>query len=141
MLNQPNIGDAHGLRDRAILEVLYSTGMRRMELINLTLQSIDQARGIVFIEQGKGQKDRVVPIGERALIWVGKYIESAREELVAGADDWTLFLNQYGARFSTDGLSRRVKDYIDAAELGKTGSCHLFRHAMATHKAGERRGH
>ena len=133
ILSQLNTSDPYGLRDRAILEVLYSTGMRRMELINLTVQSIDRARGVVFIEQGKGQKDRVVPIGDRALNWVKRYMAAVRPELVAGDDDWTLFLNQYGDKFSTEGLSRRVKSYIDQANLNKTGSCHLFRHAMATH--------
>ncbi|MGS2724929.1 site-specific tyrosine recombinase XerC [Porticoccus sp. GXU_MW_L64] len=133
ILDLPDINDPYGLRDRAILEVLYSTGIRRMELVNLTVQSIDQARGIVFVEQGKGQKDRVVPIGDRALDWVKRYMAGVRPELVAGEDDWTLFLTQYGERFSNEGISRRVKKYIDRANLNKTGSCHLFRHAMATH--------
>ncbi|MDM3872251.1 site-specific tyrosine recombinase XerC [Porticoccus sp. W117] len=133
ILDLPDVNDPYGLRDRAILEVLYSTGIRRMELVNLMVQSIDQARGIVFVEQGKGQKDRVVPIGDRALDWVKRYMVGVRPELVAGEDDWTLFLTQYGERFSMEGLSRRVKSYIDRANLNKTGSCHLFRHAMATH--------
>ena len=133
ILDLPDVNDPYGLRDRAILEVLYSTGIRRMELVNLTVQSIDQARGIVFVEQGKGQKDRVVPIGDRALDWVKRYMAGVRPELVAGEDDWTLFLTQYGEPFSNEGISRRVKKYIDRASLNKTGSCHLFRHAMATH--------
>ena len=133
VLSQPDTSEPYGLRDRAILEILYSTGMRRMELINLTLQSIDQSRGIVFISQGKGQRDRVVPIGDRALDWTRKYTDDVRPDLIAGEDDWTLFLNQYGQKLSLDALSRRAKAYIEQADINKTGSCHLFRHAMATH--------
>lgn len=133
VLNQPNLNDAYGIRDRAILEVLYSTGMRRMELINLKLDSIDYKRGIVFIEQGKGQKDRVIPIGERALAWLKRYRDDLRPELCCADDKSALFLNKCGRPFGKEGLSRRVKQYIDDAQIGKQGSCHLLRHAMATH--------
>lgn len=115
------------------MEVLYSTGIRRMEVVNLKLHDVVQQLGTVFIHQGKGQKDRVVPIGERALAWVKKYQDHVRPELLIGEDDYTLFLNQYGEQMSMDALSRRVRLYMKAADIDKPGSCHLFRHSMATH--------
>ena len=71
--NQPNVTEPLGVRDRSILEVLYSTGMRRVELTALQLYDVDADRGTVMIRQGKGKKDRMVPIGQRALSWIGKY--------------------------------------------------------------------
>ena len=73
-----------GLRDRAILEVLYSTGIRRRELIGLALFDFDRERGTVMIRQGKGKKDRMIPIGERALAWVDRYQHQVRPDLVVG---------------------------------------------------------
>jgi integrase/recombinase XerD len=133
LLSQTDINDPYGIRDRAIMEVLYSTGIRRMEVVNLKLHDVDHQLGTVFIYQGKGQKDRVVPIGDRALAWVKKYQNDVRPTLMICEDDYTLFLNQYGEKMSMDALSRRVRVYMKAAEIDKPGSCHLFRHSMATH--------
>lgn len=124
--------DPLGLRDRAILEVLYSTGMRRMELIGLRLGDIDRERHTVLIRQGKGKKDRVVPIGERAVSWVDRYSESARPRLLIGDAGDVLFLTNLGQPFTPDRLSGLVAEYIEKADIGKAGSCHTFRHTMAT---------
>jgi len=132
VLAQPNVGDALGLRDRAILETFYSTGMRRSELIHLSLYDLDQERSTLMIRQGKGKKDRMVPIGERALLWIAKYLREARPTVVLEPDDGTLFLTQTGEPFSTERLSQLVREYVDKADMGKRGSCHLFRHTMAT---------
>ena len=132
VLAVPNIGNATGLRDRAILETFYSTGIRRLELINLTVHSIDLERGTLMIRQGKGKKDRMIPIGERAMAWVEKYKESARPELVSGKDDGTLFLSNLGGPFVPDRVTQLVRDYVDKSNVGKKGSCHMFRHTMAT---------
>jgi integrase/recombinase XerD len=132
VLAVPDIGNAIGLRDRAILETFYSTGMRRMELINLTVHSIDAERGTVMIRQGKGKKDRLIPIGERALAWIEKYKESARPELVSGREDGTLFLSNLGGAFVPDRVTQLAKGYVDRSGVGKQGACHLFRHTMAT---------
>ena len=121
-----------GLRDRAILEVLYSTGLRRMEIIALKLYDLSLDRGLLLVRQGKGHKDRYVPIGERAIAWLEKYIREARPQLAIEPDDMTVFLTAQGEPFSRDHLSFAVKERVDAAKLGKTGSCHLFRHTMAT---------
>ena len=128
VLAQPDIHDVLGLRDRAILETLYSTGMRRLELANLKLHDLDLERGTIFINQGKGQKDRMIPIGERAAQWVAKYLE-ARQDAVSSD---TVFLSNAGEPFSLDHLSDLVRTYVDAAQIGKRGACHMFRHTMAT---------
>lgn len=132
VLAVPNVGNAVGLRDRAILETFYSTGMRRLELVNLTVHNIDAERGTVMIRQGKGKKDRLIPIGERALAWIEKYRDSARPELVTGKDDGTLFLSEWGEAFALNAMTRLVRIYVEKSGVGKKGACHLFRHTMAT---------
>jgi integrase/recombinase XerD len=132
ILSQPDVTTPNGIRDRAILEVLYSTGIRRLELIHLSVFDIDRERGLVLVRQGKGKKDRYVPIGERAISWTDKYLADVRPSLVGQADDTTLFLSHFGAGFTPDFLSRLVAGYIESAAIGKTGSCHLFRHTAAT---------
>jgi integrase/recombinase XerD len=132
VLAQPDLPSDTGIRDRAMLETLYSTGMRRLELIGLKLADIDIERGTVMVRQGKGRKDRMIPIGERALAWIEKYRDDVRPELATGADDGTLFLSNLGEPFSPNRLTQLVRDYVDAAKIGKRGSCHLFRHTMAT---------
>ncbi len=128
----PDVGNTCGLRDRAILEVFYSTGIRRLELIHLTVHSIDAERGTLMIRQGKGKKDRMIPIGERALAWVESYKESARSELVSGRDDGTLFLSEWGEAFAPNAMTRLVRVYVEKSGVGKKGACHMFRHTMAT---------
>ena len=132
VLSQPNVETDQGVRDRAILETLYSTGMRRMEVTALRIYDVDVGRRTVTIRKGKGNKARVVPIGERALDWIDRYITDVRPTLVVDPSEDTLFLSMYGEPLSNDGLSSRVSKYVDAAQIGKRGSCHLFRHTMAT---------
>jgi integrase/recombinase XerD len=128
----PNIETTVGLRDRAILETFYSTGMRRAELIHLHLREIDFERGVVMIREGKGGKDRVIPIGDRALAWIKAYRERSRPMLVRSEDVGTLFLTNRGGAFSFVRLTGMVQAYIDMADIGKRGSCHMFRHTCAT---------
>jgi len=132
VLAQPDVNDAAGLRDRAVLELLYSTGLRRMEATRLSLFDIEPLRGIVRVRQGKGRKDRVVPIGERALAWVQKYLDEARPQLAVDPHELALFLNRFGRSFQGTGLGLIARRYIEAAGITKRGACHLFRHAMAT---------
>jgi integrase/recombinase XerD len=131
IMARPDVSTPLGVRDRAILEVLYSTGMRRSELVRLELFDLDLERGTVMIREGKGKKDRVVPIGERACAWTRKYLDDVRPSLVS-PEERTVFVSYDGTRFSPDFLSRMETGYIDEAEIGKRGSCHLLRHAMAT---------
>jgi integrase/recombinase XerD len=132
VLAVPDVGNAVGLRDRAILETFYSTGMRRMELIGLKVHDLDFDRGTVMIRQGKGKKDRMIPIGERALAWVAAYRDRGRPELVSGRDGGELFLTAMGEEFRVTHLTRMVRELVEKAGLGKKGSCHMFRHTMAT---------
>jgi integrase/recombinase XerD len=133
ILNQADIADPLGLRDRAILETFYSTGIRRQELLELTLADLDLERGTLMIRLGKGGKDRMVPIGERACAWLDKYLREVRPSLTAEPDDGTLFLSVSNEKLSANRLSELVKGYINSAGLPRAGSCHLLRHACATH--------
>jgi integrase/recombinase XerD len=132
---QPGIhpADPLGLRDRAILEVIYATGLRRLEIVNLKLFDLQLDRGLIVVRQGKGKKDRYVPIGERAAAWLKKYIAEARPQLALEPDDLTVFLTAEGEPFSRDHLTSTVRQHIAAAKTGKVGACHLLRHCMATH--------
>jgi integrase/recombinase XerD len=133
IINVADVNTNLGLRDRAILETLYSTGMRRRELMNLKMYDLDNERGTVMIRQGKGKKDRMIPIGERALAWIEKYVVQARPSLLVGdAGGDVLFLTEFGQPFDANRLTTLVANYISAADIGKKGSCHLFRHTMAT---------
>ena len=132
VLRVPNLSDPLGIRDRAILEVLYSTGIRRMEVCNLKLFDMDVDRGTLMVRQGKGKKDRMVPIGSRALLWIDKYITEVRHTLLLDPNDTTLFITHLGEGFTPNRLTQMVREYVDAADIGKRGSCHLFRHTMAT---------
>jgi integrase/recombinase XerD len=127
-----DIGTPIGLRDRAMLEVLYSTGMRRHEIAGLELGDIEAERGVVLIREGKGGKDRLLPLGERALYWTTEYLERGRPQLSWNAQDKTLFLGAEGKRLSPLWLSTLVAKRVDAADIGKRGGCHLWRHTMAT---------
>lgn len=132
VLNQTDVGTPLGIRDRAMLETLYSTGIRRMELANLKLYDFDRERGTLMVRQGKGKKDRMVPIGERALAWVEKYLNEVRPDLIRERDDGLLWLNAAGIPMLAASIGGIVAEYVDAAQIGKRGSCHLFRHTMAT---------
>jgi integrase/recombinase XerD len=132
VLNTADTGEPLGIRDRAMMELIYCTGMRRMELSGLKLYDIDAERGTIMIRLGKGRKDRMVPVSERALAWIEKYVAQVRPQLVIDPDDGTLFLTSLGEAFGLTRITQLVRNYVIAAKIGKTGSCHLFRHTMAT---------
>ncbi len=132
VLIQPDLETEKGIRDRALLEILYSTGIRRQEVLNLRLQDVNTGSEILFIRQGKGKKDRFVPIGERALLWVDKYLNEVRpfHHLPSSPDN--LFLDEAGKQLDPHRVGRAVKKYVKQANIDKIGSCHLFRNTMAT---------
>ena len=132
VLSQPSTSTAEGLRDRAILEVFYATGMRRMEVANLKLYDIDRERGTVMIRLGKGKKDRHIPITERALEWIAKYVAEARPALLGPSADGSVFVDDTSEAFDRVRLTTLVRGYIRKAKIGKQGGCHLFRHTVAT---------
>lgn len=133
LIQQPETATPWGIRDRAILEVLYSTGMRRSELAALFVSDWSRERGTIAIRQGKGGRDRVVPVGARAAIWLGRYADTVRPGLVRNPDDETLFLTDYSEPFGKNRLGDLVRRHIRWAGLKISGACHLLRHACATH--------
>lgn len=132
VLQQPDVTTPLGLRDRALLEVLYSTALRRMELGRLRTCDVDFDRAVVTVLEGKGRRDRVVPIGRRAMAWATAYLTDVRPQLDQGCGRLELFLTCGGREFSGAGLSQLVRQHLVASGVAKPGGCHLFRHATAT---------
>lgn len=133
VLNQCEVGTPLGVRNRAMFEVLYSSGIRRMEAVQLKVWDVDLERGTLMVRHGKGNKDRLLPLGDRACAWLRRYIDDVRPLLETGADDDVLFLYELGGAILPDRLSDLVKRHMHNAGLTYVGSCHLFRHACATH--------
>jgi integrase/recombinase XerD len=106
--------------------------MRRAEVCHLRLDHIHVDRQVLFIHQGKGQKDRYVPIGLRALTWIAHYLATARGQLAMDPKEQTLFLTVDGTPINPDSLTEYGRRYIKAAGIDKPGACHIFRHTMAT---------
>ena len=133
ILAQPDITDPLGIRDRAIMELFYSTGIRRSELVRLELSDLNRDKRLLLIRLGKGRKDRVVPVGARAMQWLEKYLDDVRPLLLVNTAEQSLFLSGYGEVFNADVLGRTVVKYIEKANIGRRGGPHLFRHTCATH--------
>lgn len=127
----PDLTDALGVRDRAMLEVFYATGLRRAELCAAHLGDLNRARGTLTVRLGKGKKDRVVPVGARALSWVNRYLEEVRPRLLLDVREPTLFLSGFGGGFHPQVVSHLVTACL--RRIGARGSCHLLRHTCATH--------
>lgn len=132
VLALPRLSTPLGLRDRALLETLYATGIRRAEIARLELGDVDPARQVVWIRHGKGRRDRVVPIAHRALGWIDRYLVTSRQRLAQGRGAGTLFLTVRGNPWRPKDLSERVRTYLRRAGFPQVGSCHAFRHTMAT---------
>jgi len=115
-----------------MLEMFYSTGMRRMELIRLSVFDVDRSLGVITIRQGKGRKGRVVPFGERARYWLDKYLNESRPIFTLHRPSDTLFLTSPGKAFTPNHLSWLAGRYVRSANVGRNGACHIFRHTAAT---------
>ena len=133
VLALPDTRSLRGFRDRVILEVLYSTALRREEIANLELGDVDTDGGYVFVREGKGNKDRVVPLGKSACEIVKNYLLGIRPHWPNAARDKHLFLNRWGRGMSPNAVWAVVRKYAKAAELDKPVATHSFRHACATH--------
>ena len=131
LLEQPNLDKPEGQRDKAMLEVMYSSGLRISELLNLKLKQINFERGIVKIV-GKGDKERIVPIGDYALEYLSKYINDGRRKNMNKNSDY-LFLNRYGEPVSRIYFFLQVKKYAEQAGIKEEISPHTLRHCFATH--------
>ncbi len=135
VLLQPDLATARGLRDRAILELFYATGIRRQEMIDLAVFDLDpheDGSGTLTVRQGKGKKDRRLPVSERAVAWVAKYLDQVRPDLAPVPDDGRLFLTAQRQPISPEWMTLLVRRYIEAAGVTKPGACHVFRHTVAT---------
>ncbi len=133
ILGAPDVRTPHGLRDRAILELFYSTGLRRSELMRLSIHDVDLARGVIRVRRGKGKKDRVVPLGKVAARWIAEYARRIRPAFVQDGAEVHLFLSQRGRGLSFVTLGKLVDRYVRKAELARRVTCHSLRHAFATH--------
>jgi len=133
ILAQPDLSTFSGIRDRAMLELLYSTALRRMELARLQVFDVELESGLVNVRGGKGGRDRVVPLGHRAAKWVGTYLREARPAMLPAHREGAIFLTDYGEPFRKNRLGDLVRRYVGRARIRAPGACHLFRHACATH--------
>lgn len=132
LLAAPDIAEPLGLRDRAMLEVLYACGLRVSELVALSLEQINLRQGVVRV-LGKGSKERLVPLGEEALIWLQRYQAEARGLLLAGRPSSVLFPSQRGEQMTRQTFWHRIKLHARHAGILKPLSPHTLRHAFATH--------
>lgn len=132
VMRQPRIGCPRGLRDRAIMEVFYASGIRRMELANLDRSDVSHEASSILVRRGKGNKDRRVPIAQRTVMWLKRYLTEARPRLNPAAGQPALFINNAGKRYRGGQLSDLVKKYFKRCGFGDRGACHTFRHTAAT---------
>jgi len=131
LLNSPNTKKPLGLRDRAMLEMLYATGLRVSELVSLTTSQINLEVGYVICD-GKGSKERIIPMGQNSVSLVGRYMEITRKQLVRDKNVPYLFVNRFGEKMSRQGFWKIIKKYADSVFL-KDVTPHVIRHSFATH--------
>lgn len=132
LLRQPSTGDPAGLRDKAMLELLYATGIRVSELISLNVGDIDLS--VQYLRcTGKGAKERIIPVGSLAVKCVREYLAHGRPKLVSDPDEQALFVNHHGKRLTRQGFWKIVKKYAAKARINKDITPHTLRHSFATH--------
>ena len=131
LLNQPDLSSAKGLRDKAMLELLYATGIRVSELINLNLTDVNLKLGYIICSTGG--KERIVPFGKKAKHSLSEYLKSARNELLKGADSSYLFTNCSGKVMSRQGFWKLIKHYGESADIDTEITPHILRHSFAAH--------
>jgi integrase/recombinase XerD len=132
LLAAPTLESALGLRDRAMLETLYATGLRVTELVGLALFQLNLDQGVVKVI-GKGSKERLVPLGEEAVFWLNRYLQEGRPELVRGKSTDAVFPSNRGQPMSRQTFWYCIKRYAQVAGINKSISPHTLRHAFATH--------
>jgi len=132
LLNTPNINDPIGLRDRAMLEILYASGLRVSELVGLKVTEVSLSEGVVRVT-GKGSKTRLVPMGEVAVDWISRYLNEARTVILENKLSDSLFVTQRGGGMTRQAFWYLIKRYALGAGIHKPMSPHVLRHAFATH--------
>ncbi|WGI18303.1 site-specific tyrosine recombinase XerD [Latilactobacillus sakei] len=131
LLKTPDTSTPLGLRDRAILEVLYATGLRVSELVHLKLTDLHLSLGLIQT-LGKGDKERIIPIGDVAVDWINQYLERSRNRLTKGKDSPYLFVNFHGNGLTRQGIWKNLKVIVQAAGIDKDVTPHTLRHSFAT---------
>ncbi|WP_423909858.1 site-specific tyrosine recombinase XerD [Candidatus Spongiihabitans sp.] len=132
LIQAPDITTALGIRDRAMIETLYAAGMRVTELVGLSVNQIDLTAGVCRVI-GKGDKERLVPLGDDAVEWITRYLKEARLEILGSAQSIALFITRRGAAMSRQGFWQNLKRYALIAGISSPLSPHTLRHAFATH--------
>ena len=132
IISQPNLKNSQGIRDRAALELMYATGMRVSELVNLNLNDLNLDVGFVKC-MGKGQKERIVPLGQKAKEALERYLQKIRPVLAKGRSSNALFLTRLGKKMSRQTFWKIIKRYVRLARINKRITPHTFRHSFATH--------
>lgn len=132
LLDAPDTSSAMGLRDRAMLEVLYASGLRVTELVSLLMPQINLQQGLVKVV-GKGNKERLVPLGEEALNWLERYVREGRGILLGARQSDVLFPSKHGTAMTRQAFWQLIKRYAAKAAIDKPLSPHTLRHAFATH--------
>jgi integrase/recombinase XerD len=132
LLEAPEITDALGFRDKAMLELLYATGLRVSELIGLKFDQVSFRQGFVRV-MGKGNKERLVPVGEQAMEWLENYMQGARLDILAERQSDYLFVTKRGSGMTRQAFWHIIKRYAKKASIEKHLSPHTLRHAFATH--------
>ncbi len=132
LLEQPNLQTPIAIRDRAMLEVLYATGMRVSELTQLPMNQVNLEGGYVLVF-GKGSKERIIPLGSEAMKWVALYLKAARERLAKRKESPFLFINRSGRGMSRQQFWKNIKAYGRRAGIQKRITPHLLRHSFASH--------
>jgi integrase/recombinase XerD len=132
LLEQPRAGNPSGLRDRAMLELMYATGMRVSELISLDLEHVDCEQGYVRC-MGKGSKERIIPVGSVAKYYLAEYLRRGRAKITANRAENALFLNMRGKRLTRQGFWKIIKKYALKAGITREITPHTLRHSFATH--------
>ena len=132
LLAAPDLGNPLGYRDRVMMEVLYASGIRIDELLSLAVDDLQPEKGLIDIPQGKGGKERLVPMGEACANWLSTYLDEVRPHLLKKTKTNLVFLNRFGRAMSQSGWCRNLKRYLTAAKIEKRFTAHCFRHQLAT---------
>jgi len=133
LLAAPDIGTTLGLRDRAMLETLYATGLRVSELVGLNVQDLSLSDGVVRVVMGKGGKDRLVPLGAEALHWIERHLRESRPDILGARACDALFVTARGAAMTRQAFWLLIRKYALQADIRVPLSPHVLRHAFATH--------
>jgi integrase/recombinase XerD len=133
LLDAPDMRTNNGYRNRIVLEILYDTAIRRLELAGVKIEHLDLVHGYVLIKNGKGDKDRVVPLSDRVCKLIRTYIIGVRPEYVFENDSGYLILNRWGGQMNPNGIWQIVKRCAVLAKIKKNVTTHTFRHTCATH--------